>query len=397
MALSAVVSGAGKTISITEPGVKTITRPLLDIKYDLVDVAGGKTLTIRYLNEILITSSNLLELSGFGNTILGSTDPVVSATSLGAAQGAASGSGGGGGGTPTDVATGMDTSLDIEAIKVAVSRPQSRTTFDFVRITDGTNDIAIKGSGTQPVTGDSSLVVAISPNSLAMGGGAIASTTPRVTIADNDVLVTNIGNAADVAIPLTSATASTIKGLLRYGAQFLEQLGTATDVVIPGSSAAVATIKQLIRYQAGFLEQIGGAGDITIATIAASPNQTIKSLIRLTNSFFNQNTATVSGFNVADLAVSGAGSRVKSINVTNLNATAIFLQVHSKPAALATGDVPIAAWSLRIPANSSFLLGHGDLGLNGRNFGINTRVGLSSTHATYTAIATLNSLSVEAF
>jgi hypothetical protein len=464
----------------------------LDIKYDLVDVAGGKTLTVRYLSEILITSSDKSELSGFGNSILGSTDPVVSAASLGTAQGAASGISGSGGGTSTDVATGMDVSIDIESIKLAVNRPQNRTTYDFVRVTDGINDAVIRSTPavagdngivialkpdarltiwdgannasvaaatTAPVATDKSLVVALNPNSIAQNIGNANDTTTRtvlaadspdllaiggatdVSIAANSAsaspvkgilrglwgyLESTVGSTVDVTVPGTAIASSTVKGLMRYGNQFLEQIGTSSDVVvpgasnsiatikqliryqalfleqlgtasdvsIPGSSASVATIKQLLRYQSRFIEQLGSDGDITVANPSPTANSSIKSLLRLLISYFSNQGNIVSGFNIADAGIP-AGARVKSIAFTNLNASIVYLQIHSKTAILATGDVPFGAWIIRVPANSSFVLGHADFGLNGRFFATNTRVGISSTHATYTAIATSNSLSIE--
>lgn len=99
--------------------------------------------------------------------------------------------------------------------------------------------------------------------------------------------------------------------------------------------------------------------------------------------------AFLGGLNVNDVAIIN-GSRVKGLLVTNNTNNVIYIQVHSKATALATGDVPLFGLTIRVPPNSTIDKNAGDYGETGVLYGSNIRFALSSTFGTYTAINPLN-------
>lgn len=97
----------------------------------------------------------------------------------------------------------------------------------------------------------------------------------------------------------------------------------------------------------------------------------------------------IGGFGTTEAFVIN-GSRVKGLLVTNNTNNIIYVQVHSKATALATGDVPLFGLTIRLPANSTLDKNAGDYGETGILYGTNIRFALSSTFGTYTAISPVN-------
>jgi hypothetical protein len=87
----------------------------------------------------------------------------------------------------------------------------------------------------------------------------------------------------------------------------------------------------------------------------------------------------------ADTALT-SGKKVYRVVVTNNSAAVAFLQFHNTALAIATGAAPNLGMVFRVPANSTFVLDETTLGTGGELISANTRVGLSSTFETYTAI-----------
>ena len=90
---------------------------------------------------------------------------------------------------------------------------------------------------------------------------------------------------------------------------------------------------------------------------------------------------------IVDTPVAGAFPAISKLQLMNSTGAVAYLMVFLKPTALVTGDVPATGFALRVPANSTVGLYRGDLGEFGTIFGTNTRIGLSSTPATFTAIS----------
>lgn len=92
----------------------------------------------------------------------------------------------------------------------------------------------------------------------------------------------------------------------------------------------------------------------------------------------------------ADLAVYG---RVLKVAVNNQTASVIYLQVFiNKATALSTGDIPVDVYP--VAANFALVLATETFGNYGTFLGVNARLGLSSTFASYTAIASLTNTSL---
>lgn len=86
----------------------------------------------------------------------------------------------------------------------------------------------------------------------------------------------------------------------------------------------------------------------------------------------------------------GNSQRIKILTFTNNSANIIFLQIYNKSTSLITGDIPMNGLIFRVPANSTLDKTVADFGEAGILYGTNTRIGLSSTFGTYTAITPTN-------
>jgi hypothetical protein len=96
------------------------------------------------------------------------------------------------------------------------------------------------------------------------------------------------------------------------------------------------------------------------------------------------NTTQIGGFNFSDLAVAG---RTRAITANNNSAVKLYLQVHDKATGLATGDTPINGRVYPIAPGGVVALGVGDLGPNGTQLGVSTRLALSTAFSTWVSPA----------
>lgn len=76
--------------------------------------------------------------------------------------------------------------------------------------------------------------------------------------------------------------------------------------------------------------------------------------------------------------------RLRGLKLLNENAIRLYVGLYLSAVPVATGDVPYLGLVWRVPANSDFTLGVGDFGEMGKTFPTNTRVGISTTRATFT-------------
>ena len=81
------------------------------------------------------------------------------------------------------------------------------------------------------------------------------------------------------------------------------------------------------------------------------------------------------------------GVRIRSLLFTNTSGATVFLGVYSSAVALTTASVVLNGYVIRVPAGATLDKGIADFSVNGRLFGANLRIGLSSTLATYTALS----------
>jgi hypothetical protein len=123
--------------------------------------------------------------------------------------------------------------------------------------------------------------------------------------------------------------------------------------------------------------QIGG---IAVATGSGAQSTGTQRVVQaqLTTNFLGAVPATVS-----DLIVAG---RIRKIKLLNENAAVLYIGIYNSAAALTATSVPLNGLVWRVPANSDFFLGVGDFGESGTFFATTTRVGISSTRNTYTAL-----------
>jgi hypothetical protein len=87
----------------------------------------------------------------------------------------------------------------------------------------------------------------------------------------------------------------------------------------------------------------------------------------------------------ADTALT-AGKKVYRVVLTNNSASIIYLQFHNTALAIVAGTAPSLGMVFRVPANSTFVLDETTFGDGGELISANTRIGLSSTFGTYTAV-----------
>ncbi|MGL6208194.1 MAG: hypothetical protein ACRC1X_10505 [Lactobacillus panisapium] len=191
-----------------------------------------------------------------------------------------------------------------------------------------------------------------------------------------------------------------------------------------GSSVAINTINsntvslQISGTYSGVVSlegTINGSDWINLATLAngftgiSRTAITGYSKIRLTMSSFVSGTANVTLLATEDVLTTASspaesfvggfganadtsfnGLRLAGLNFTNESGATVFVQVHAKATALTTGNVPLNGYSLRVPNNSTLVLGLNELNGVGISVSGIGRVGISTTRATYTANANAN-------
>jgi hypothetical protein len=83
-------------------------------------------------------------------------------------------------------------------------------------------------------------------------------------------------------------------------------------------------------------------------------------------------------------------SRIRGIAFTNTTASAVFVGIYNSATPLTTGTAPSLGYVIRVPAGATLDKTTADFGEMGRFFANNTRIGLSSTFATYTPLTAPN-------
>jgi hypothetical protein len=131
--------------------------------------------------------------------------------------------------------------------------------------------------------------------------------------------------------------------------------------------------------------QIGGVAVTTNSGLSGTGTQRVV--------LANRTETLIGAVNSATQTAPAAGQRIKSLLFTNNTASVIFLQIHDKASALVLGDTPLSGLIFRVPANSTLDKTVADFGEAGILYGANTRIGLSSTFATFTAIASATNTS----
>lgn len=110
----------------------------------------------------------------------------------------------------------------------------------------------------------------------------------------------------------------------------------------------------------------------------------IRKAIATLTALFNPTVTQTGGIGTAfaDLPITG---KLRRVVTQNRSGDVLFLQFHQKGAALATGDIPLNGQLYQIMNNGQVILAAADYGLNGTQLPTNTRIGISTTFATYTA------------
>jgi hypothetical protein len=228
-------------------------------------------------------------------------------------------------------------------------------------------------------------IAQIAGNSISTGTGAATTGTQRVAVAQDSKIIPHDGtNAITVKAASTASVATdTAEVVAIHPSSNTVQIGAAFNA----GTASATTLRTVVSSNSPDVVALGDSTDVTIPA-TSSAAATVKGLLRFIANLINPTVSTLGGFGIVDLALTG--SRTRSFQITNNTAAIIFVQVHNKATALVTGDVPLNGYSVRLPANSSYSLGAGDLGMSGTSLSTNTRIGLSSTFATYTAITPTN-------
>lgn len=252
-------------------------------------------------------------------------------------------------------------------------------------LTENTFTTRIPTNGTK--TAANSVPVTLSTDSsiqralpVAIADVALAAITTTTTTAAFTPTF-GISNEIVIAVTAVSGTTPAMDVTLQESAD----LGTTwTDVYTFPQITAVGVYRsgvmtsRSLRYR--YVQTIGGTAPSFTRSITR-----LQSSIPVPNSGPFTRNGSVS--TTVDLPIKG---RIRRILANNRTAGVIFLQVHSKATPLVTGDVPLNGEIYPIPVNESVLLSAADLGDNGTYFGANTRLGLSTTFATYTAATPAN-------
>ena len=148
--------------------------------------------------------------------------------------------------------------------------------------------------------------------------------------------------------------------------------GTSTASIKAASTAPVAADTSVVV----------GLNPNSVAFSSGAVNATTLRTVdaQLTTTFIGAVPQTVSDYAL------GATARIRKLKFLNENASVVYVGIYSSAAALTAASVPLNGLVWRVPATSDFLLSVGDFGYNGTFYGATTRIGVSSTRSTYTAL-----------
>lgn len=321
---------------------------------------------------------------------------------------------------------------------------QTLATAGLDKLTDGTNIATVTAASTSAVTTDTSLVVALSPNSnkiasdgtLGAATGTIGSLTAGQASTNAPTYVN--GNLSQLSLNLTGDLRSIAKisdGTTTAAVKVASVSAVPTDTALvvalsPNSNktasegtlgAAIGTIGNLASGVAAATGAALTAGNLSALSLDLNSN--LRVISRVTDGTNNitikaastnalaadtaevvtlrpQVTSNFGGTNpVSDLPVGTVNSRVRGLLFTNLSGITVYVGVYNSATALLTATLPVNGYVIRVPTNATLDKGVADFGETGRLFGANTRIGLSSTFGTYTPLTApqlaLCSLNVE--
>lgn len=281
-------------------------------------------------------------------------------------------------------------------------------------------------AASMPVVLTSAQITALTPATNDQGGGVASSTTLRVVVASDD---TQFGNKSTAAtLPAGGiGLLGWISDIYRIIAGVLPtSLGTkiaANSFPVTIASNDIVAIKTdqtthgTTDRVAADLYQIGGAAIATGLGAASASSQRVAvandsklipwdgtnavSIKAATTNSVGADTALVVA--IRPLVVSQVGqvnpsadtaltsnARIKGLVFTNTSAVAVFLGVYASATALTAASVPSNGYVIRVPAGATLDKTAADFGEAGRLFGSSTRIGLSTTLGTFTALSAAN-------
>jgi hypothetical protein len=234
--------------------------------------------------------------------------------------------------------------------------------------------VAIEGAVSASISNTNLLIRSDSNSTSSDLNSTITTTTSSITFNQT----WGVSRAAEINV--TAIAAGTT-----YTVEWQEPLGAGWRTVYRFTPITVAGV-----YRSPLLPNTNGSWRY-LETIAGATPSVTRSITR-TQSNLDVAQAIVpnrtGGFNPLnagfDLPLYG---RTRRIVATNRTATLYFLQVHDSAITLTLGAVPLAAEVYQLPSNSTLPFTVADLGPHGTLFGVNPRLVLSTTFATYTPLS----------
>lgn len=328
--------------------------------------------------------------------------------------------------------SGAVNSNTIRTIEASDSPAVSRLTdgSQQSKITDGTNLATVKAASAKSVLTDTSLVVQASPNNYydTLTKYQATVVTPGIVIDDvierymrididgNILETTNWNTRSGAALSDTSLLAAAVVEL--KDAHFTKSLagfqkitdGTNTTSVKAASTRPTLTDPALVVTLSGNSANMAGLSpSVTADRHGIVGGQYLTTDPTLTN---NQQaplaldskgnlkvieqtplTSVVGSINPIGEGLITAGKALRRIIFTNGSGLVHFLQFHNSAAALVSGTaVPSSGWSIRVPANSTLVLGSETFGEAGEIMGADARWAISTTFGAYTLPSAANRL-----
>jgi hypothetical protein len=234
------------------------------------------------------------------------------------------------------------------------------------RASSASSLIAIEGQVNAQISNTNLLVRSDSVSNSSDLSGTITTTTSSITFSQ----IWGVSRATEINITAISPGTS-------YTCEWQEPVGTGWRTVYRFETTSNTGVRRSpllpnINSNWRYLETISGATpSVTRSITRTQSNLDVDSTL---------NTNQLGGFNFSDLPVAG---RTRAITANNNSAVKLFLQVHDKATLLVTGDTPINGRVYPIPPGGVVVLGVGDLGPNGTQLGLNTRLALSTAFSTW--------------
>lgn len=322
---------------------------------------------------------------------------------------------------PGVTAFGLPVRLPPDSIGNTVTTSITVATALFAKLTDGVNNAKILPGGVSVVgSAETSLVVSLSPNSAATNTNQTLATSGFTKLTDGTDLLDFVNTAPAtnaIGLPVRlppDASGNTVSVGATISTSVFTRItdGTNSAAVNPASTTPAGTAPALVTVTSpnspeftSLVPSVVGSRAVVQAARYTLTVPTLTDLqqnsLRLDNRGSlvvtqDKQTTQVGQINPAADTALTAGKKVYRVAITNTSATVIFLQFHNTALAIATGAVPNLGMIIRVPAGSTLVLDETTFGDSGELISNNTRIGLSSTFGTYTALiaGTLASLSL---